>query len=307
VCPGRPDGYDGRPLKTEGIERVLGLVRQEMGSGDARLEIGGKPPEAPEAVFVNVPGGWRLVTVFDAPPEDRTRMEHRLKQLATAFFDAGLSLPAPSADAEMRLAQRRLDDELAALAGRTSALGANVIDMQSPVLWGCSESRHTGEDLESFLVTAEVDTAARAHGVDLAVVGGLGEADRATTLDELTGELRRRAERLVARLSDRPLRSRRNYLLHAQVLADVRRWIQRLNGEESSVRRLVHLEGFGYFARSFAGIYVLVLYFPGPFSELHVEGTALHYLPVIERHVLGLPPIDPNPPGGKVVQMPLPR
>ncbi len=111
----------------------------------------------------------------------------------------------------------------------------------------------------------------------------------------------------MTRLADRPLRSRRNYLLHAQVLVEVRRWILRLNGEESSVRRLVHLEGLGYFARSFAGIYVLVLYFPGPFSELHVEGTALHYLPVIERHVLGLPPIDPSPPGGKVVQMPLPR
>jgi len=307
MCPGRRDRYDGGPLKTDGIERVLGLVCQEMGSTDARLEIGGKDPEQAELVFVSVPGGWRLVAVFDAAPEDRVRMEHRLKQLATAFFDAGLSLPAPSADAEMRLAQRRLDDELAALAGRTGALGANVIDMQSPVLWGCSESRHTGEDLESFLVTAEVDAAARARGVDLAVVSGLGEADRTTSLDELTGELRRRAERLVTRLSDRPLRSRRNYLLHGQCLADVRRWILRQSGEESSVRRLVHLEGLGYFARSFAGIYVLVLYFPGPFSELHVEGTALHYLPVIERHVLGLPPIDPNPPGGKVVQMPLPR
>lgn len=294
-------------MTTDAIERVLSLVQKEIGCADARLEIGGHPPEAAEIVYAPLSGGARLVAVFDSPPDDRPRVEYRLRQLGAAFFESGVSLPAPSSDAETRLAQRRLDDELAALAGRTSAIGANVIDMQSPVLWGCSESRHAGEDLESFLITAEVDAAARANGVDLAVVSGLGEADRATSLDELTGELRRRADRLVARLADRPLRARRNYLLHAQALSEVRRWIRKLGSEESSVRRLVHQENLGYFARSFAGIYVLVLYFPGPFSELQVEGTALHYLPVIERHVLGLPPVDPTPPGGKLLQMSLHR
>jgi hypothetical protein len=76
--------------------------------------------------------------------------------------------------------------------------------------------------------------------------------------------------------------------------------------EESSFRRLYHGEELGYFARSFAGIYILVAYFPGAFSELRVEGAALHALPLIERHVLSLPPIDPGPPGGRVVKLPIP-
>ncbi len=294
-------------MKTEAIERVLGVIRQEMGCTDARLEIGGQPPSAAEQIWVAAPGGARLVAVFENQPEDRQKAERRLRQLGQTFFDANLSLPAPSADAEMHLARRRLDDELAALAGRTGAVGANVIDMQSPVIWGCSESRHSGEDLETFVQTAQVVEQARSRGIDLAVISGLSEDDRSAALDELNGEVRSRAERLVTRLKDRPLRSRRNYLLHAQALAAVREWTHNLEPGETSVRRLVHLDGLGYFARSFAGIYVLLLYFPGPFSELHVEGTALHYLPVIERHVLSLPPVDPTPPGGKVLKMNVPR
>lgn len=295
-----------RDVKSDSIERVLGVIRQEMGCEDTRVELGGRPPDQAEIIWVPAPGGVRLVAVFETPPSDRRRAEERLRQLGQTFFESGLTLPAPSLDAEIHLARRRLDDELAALAGRTGAVGANVIDMQSPMLWGCSESRYSGEDLETFVQVAEVAEAARARNIDLAIVGGLSESDRSAALDELTGEMRSRAERLVARLADRPFRSRRNYLLHGRALAEVRRWTQSLESAETSVRRLVHGGDVGYFARSFAGIYVLVLYFQGPFSELHVEGTALHYLPVIERHVLGLPPVDPEPPGGKVLKMKLP-
>lgn len=292
-------------MKIQAIERVLKVIIQEMGCKDAHLRLGGDPPQTDCIVSVPAPGGVYLVVEFDTPPDDRSQCTTRLKQLGKTFFDAGLSLPAPSPDAEAHLARRRLDDELAALAGRTGATGANVIDLKSPVIWGCSESRHSGEDLESFLRVAEVLEQTQALGIDLAVISGLGEDDRASALEELQGELKSRARRLIAQLSGRPLRSRKDYLLHARVLREVRNWTEGLDDAETSVRRLTHLSGLGYFARSFAGIYMLVLYFPGPFSELHVEGTALHYLPVIERHVLGLPPVDPTPPGGKVLKMPM--
>ncbi len=55
---------------------------------------------------------------------------------------------------------------------------------------------------------------------------------------------------------------------------------------------------FGYMARSFAGIYVLVLIFDGPFEELRAKRAMMHALPTIERLVLALPPLDPSPMAG---------
>ena len=60
-------------------------------------------------------------------------------------------------------------------------------------------------------------------------------------------------------------------------------------------------------ARAFASIYVLMLVFKGTYSELHAEAALLHALPVIERLVLALPPVEPPPKGGRVVKLPVPR
>jgi hypothetical protein len=58
--------------------------------------------------------------------------------------------------------------------------------------------------------------------------------------------------------------------------------------------------GFGYVARSFAGIYVLILVFEGPFDEIGVRRATQSALPAIERLVLSLPPRDPSTQGAKV-------
>lgn len=294
-------------MRTEAIERALGVVVQELGAAEAYLKLGGEEPQSAEFLSVGTASGFRLVVRFatDHAPADGAAL--RLRQLADTFFASGLSVPPPPIDAERHLAQRRLDDELAALTGRTGATGATVIDVTSPVIWGTAAPRLADEDLDTFLGVAELEEVARKSGVDLPMTSGLVEPDRIVALEVFSGEQRVRLERLVARLADRPLASRRNYLLQARALSAVRSWISRLDGKEGSLRRLVHQDDLGYFARSFAGIYVLVLHFPGSFSELHVEALALHSLPVIERHVLALPPVDPTPPGGKVVKMPLPR
>lgn len=293
-------------VNNEEIDRALGLVRQKMGCTDVRLEIGGRPPEGPEAVVAPTPNGFRLVAIFETAPEDRARASLRLRQLASSFFHTGLPTPRPRENAEQHLAQRRLDDELCALSGRIHAAGSTVIDVQSPVIWGCSEGRHPDEDVDTLLSVAKLDDLGRSRGIDLAVVGGLREDDRAAALSGFEGEDRSRLERLVSRMAARPLRARQSHLLHARALCRVRSAFRQHSREESSFRRISHEEGLGYFARSFAGIYILVAYFPGAFSELRVEGAALHALPLIERHVLGLPPVDPNPPGGRVVKLPLP-
>ncbi len=61
-------------------------------------------------------------------------------------------------------------------------------------------------------------------------------------------------------------------------------------------------------ARSFAGIYLLVLVFEAPFDELRAERAMLESLPRIERLVLALPPLNPPPStGAGVVAMRRPR
>jgi hypothetical protein len=58
--------------------------------------------------------------------------------------------------------------------------------------------------------------------------------------------------------------------------------------------------------RPFAGLYVIGLAFETAVSEPVALGAILHAMPIIERLVLALPPVDP-PPGGasaKVVRMP---
>lgn len=294
-------------MNLEGVEKALLVVEREMECKNARLEIGGTPPDSSLALYARTPSGYRLVAEFDEPPEDPSAASQRLRQLASAFFESGLKLPSIRPDAEQHLAQRRLDDELSALSGRTGALGASVIDVQSPVLWGSSEARHPDDDVEFLTQSAELDRIAREKNLDLAVVSGLSEGDRIMALDMFSGEERSRIERLVGRLEGRPLRSRRRYLLHARALAEVRAWASKDQPRDTSLRHLRHDPGLSYLARSFAGIYMLVLYFSEPFSELHVEGTALHVLPLIERYVLSLPPVDPDPPRGRVVRMPLPN
>src|SRR5262249_33591382 len=67
---------------------------------------------------------------------------------------------------------------------------------------------------------------------------------------------------------------------------------------------LRHMESeptFGYVARSFAAIYVLVLVYDRPFEELLAKRAITQVLPTIERLVAALPPLTPPPPprGGR--------
>jgi hypothetical protein len=55
--------------------------------------------------------------------------------------------------------------------------------------------------------------------------------------------------------------------------------------------------------RPFASIYILTLLFDGPVSEPIALGAVLHAVGVIERLVLALPPVDPDP-GAKILRLP---
>jgi hypothetical protein len=73
------------------------------------------------------------------------------------------------------------------------------------------------------------------------------------------------------------------------------RAIARLRQDRSRrARRTVSEPGLAYVARSFGGIYLLVLVYEGPFSELKAERATNRSIARIERLVLGLPPRDPS-------------
>jgi hypothetical protein len=58
---------------------------------------------------------------------------------------------------------------------------------------------------------------------------------------------------------------------------------------------------FGYVVRSFAGIYVVCVVFDHAFDEIRAERALRESLPRVERLVLALPPLDPDPvPAGVV-------
>jgi hypothetical protein len=56
--------------------------------------------------------------------------------------------------------------------------------------------------------------------------------------------------------------------------------------------------------RAFAGIYCVVLVFDRTASSLHAETAVIRALPVIERLVEGLPPVDPTPKGARLFRLP---
>lgn len=58
-------------------------------------------------------------------------------------------------------------------------------------------------------------------------------------------------------------------------------------------------------ARPFAGVYIIALAFDGVLSEVVAVGALVHAMPLVERLVLALPPVDPIPPGGKLVRLPV--
>lgn len=295
-------------MSRETLERVLELVCRELGATDARLELGGRPAHDARHLHVELPGGFRLVAVFDEPPDEPKAVQRRLETMGSSFFDLGVRPPSVRPDADYAGAQRRLDDELSALCGRTGASSALVIDVTSPIVWGSSEARGEHSDVDVLLELAALSRDLEARGVDLLALLEQSDARAQETkrAANLSSQLSRRAGRAHERLGALSSRARRTQLIEARTLAELRADSAETEGSPT-YRRIVRREDSGYFARSFAGIYVLVLCFEGEFSELHVEGAALHALPIIERYVMMLPPVEPPPKGGRVLRLSRPE
>lgn len=281
--------------------RFLDLLCKELNADDARAELGGRDPEDLRQVWVNQPGGWRLVAVFAEPPVDRAAKQEQLERLVAGFSHTlrEVSIPAPPGLA-VDSPFRRLDEALELLRSRSGGSGVVIIDVQSPVLWGSSDPQRHSEDVDA-----------------LAHIGSTIQAllDTGTELDTICAKP---GEPLVARLrllgvgSERagvsniaPQHDETAFRHNLLTCLAVSRARAEAAAAPNATRFAHHGPQFGYFVRAFANIYLLVVVFEGAFSELNVESAVVHALPAIEQLLLALPPLDPGPvaKGGRVIPM----
>ena len=286
------------------ITRFTALVKRELGADDVRiLDALDEPSTAPNVLFAPLSGGKHVAVTFVTAPENAPALLRRLEILARTFAHAlsetnGEGRPArPPVSAS-------LHDELKALAQRARAIDAVVLDAHSPVVWGSAHAptpqRHThtieavGEALER-LEESRRELLRVIHEIGTEKPNGLAGAEESQqdvipqapiSVDVLpvndgSPEVTHRAIHAVRELPGLPALRRGRPLLN-----------------------VVREDDFGYVARSFAGIYLLVLVFDGPFDELRAERSLVEAIPRIEGLVLALPPLDPGPaPNANVIAL----
>jgi hypothetical protein len=259
-------------MASDPLERLIGLVRRELGADDVRVLEGSLPAvAAPNVIHGTFPDGRKLAVAFASAPASREALVRRLDMLILTFAQSleedGTTRREPRASAV-----QSLREELRALVARAQAVDAVVIDANSPVVWG---SAVDGQPVRHDLGNVELVDVSRHQ---------LVESGRAADGDPFADEeAPEPPEGEIATLTSRAIREVR--ALPALVEMPKGRQMAHTSREES----------FGCVARSFAGIYVLVVVYDGPFDELRAERTIGEGLPRIERLVLALPPLDPKP------------
>ncbi|MFO0668793.1 MAG: hypothetical protein U0235_04070 [Polyangiaceae bacterium] len=262
--------------------RLSSLIRRELGAGDVRvLPLAEAPAEADNVLSVSMNDGRVVVVTFADTPADRTALSRRLAMLVTTFAQ-GLTEPHLR---DRGPVTRSLHEELRALATRAQACDALVLDGQSPVVW--SSATGTAEELDEALRLIELcrldflrDTRGEGGEKDEPAPDGASSPELPAPLEsslvlrdvDATPEVSIRAIQDVRGLPEMAGLRRGKTLHHVQ------------RGDD-----------YGYLAKSFAGIYLLVLVFDEAFDELRAERALADALPRIERLVLALPPRDPAP------------
>lgn len=305
-------------------ERFLTLAQRELSADDVRLLAPGEtPPDAANVVVVRLRDGRHVVASFATAPKDMEALTRRLAMLAGTFADA---LEGPPSD---RLKGRppvvtSLHEELKALAARAIARDAVVIDGDSPVVWGCASVPSRPRARNEMLLRDVSDRELSAQDEPSAPAGGLHAVpdESGPLIDPTapTGVLRMAPPpaESAPMLSDR--HDDEHELPHSEDVElaepEITRRAIALIRELPSLdllhkgRHLRHVsrEGSYYLVLSFSSIYLLCLVFEGEFDELRAERAAQESLPRIERLVLALPPLDPDPqPMGGVVALRRPR
>src|SRR5690349_819901 len=90
----------GYPPGVDDLRRFLELVLRELDCDDARFEFGGNNLPQPTRMVAEMPGGWRVVALYDSPRGDRAAAQAKLDALVEAFAGVAEQLrirsPRPS-------------------------------------------------------------------------------------------------------------------------------------------------------------------------------------------------------------------
>ena len=260
------------------LARFLGLVTRELQAASAELAVE-SDEESPTTLLVPLRDGRSVVVRFDAPLADRDGQRERLAALVESF-EGGVLEAEAEAKPERVPIPLALHEELRDLAARAGATDAVVIDAHSPVVWGSANVSFLGTAL---VRTAEVDDAlAYAERTSRALLEAVRKATAAAVAQ-------RASDDDAEALGDRTQRALRHLRTHPglEQLRRGRVFRERVVQEGPS--------GAAYLAHSLGTIYVLVLVYDGDFDELRAERALHDGLARVERLVLALPPLDPDP------------
>lgn len=268
----------------------MALVQRELKADDVRVLAGPEePPSADNVLHARLADGRILAVAFSSSPETRDVLERRLDMLVSTFSQ---SLD-PSDTRGSKPPPRSLHQELLVLATRANAVDALVIDANSPMVWGSATERaprHAFEDSIRLIdVSAQTQTASnqdRVRRIGPREWPEEHESREDVLEDRESGSLDRHEERTLDEMDE-----------IARKATEAVRTLPGIAGLAKG--RLVHhveRDNGYYLARSFLGIYLLVLVFDAPFDELRAERATQESLPRIERLVAALPPLDPEPP-----------
>jgi hypothetical protein len=311
--------------------RLLELVCRELEAEDAHVRLGGRRDDDPRLLEAELRPGCRLVVRFAEPPPRLEETVQRLAELAHAFtstvlhaidaVDAVWSRSTSARDGAHAGAGgygQALVQTLADLRDATGAALALVVDRQSPVIWGCSDPDLGLRDRPAARVLAGALTSLRAQGLD-PVHAAASQSPEAAGLRleqaaqglraPKASELERAAKGGASGSASLELARRAlQNAEHAQpggaaLVAAAARALLLLDESPDAPARMPEGDEPGLASKGFLGLYVVALVFTRPFSPLRVEGVLRRALPIIERHVLELPPLEPEPVEGRVVPL----
>ncbi len=173
--------------------------------------------------------------------------------------------------------------DAAAVHARLAALSANFLETLEAAVAGVARPRQ-GVDIGSRRLDEELSRLSERAGAVRAFVFDLDSPViwGASTIDEANAA----ASTPVLQRASEALRQRGDELRQAH----------------GHTVRLTLEDGVEALVRPFAGLYVLALLFRDPLSEPIALGAILHAVGLVERLVLALPPLDPEP-GAKVIRL----